>query len=134
MNEVVITLEGAPKGKGRPRFGRGRTYTPKATTDYERSLRLRAKEAMRGRPPLQGPLVVTVGAFFPIAKSWTKAEKAAAIDGTKHHMDTPDLDNIAKAIDALNGVVWADDKQVVQLTAMKRYSSHPALVVTVREA
>jgi len=135
MTEIVITLEGAPKGKGRPRFTRsGHAYTPKATTDYEHSLRMRAKDAMKGRPPLVGPLAVTVGAFFPIAKSWTKAEQAAAIDGSKHHMDTPDLDNIAKTLDALNGVVWGDDKQVVQLTAMKRYSSSPALVVTVRAA
>lgn len=134
MTEITITLDGVPRGKGRPRFTRsGHAYTPKATVDYERRLRIRAKEAMSGIRPLTGPVAVTVGAFFPIANSWTKAEKTAAVEGKKHHMATPDLDNVAKMMDALNGIVWLDDKQIVQLTAMKRYSSSPALVVTVRE-
>ena len=134
MTEIIVTLEGEPKGKGRPRFTKsGHAYTPRATTVYEHLLRMRAKDAMNGRKPLTGPLTVTVGAFFPIAKSWTKAEKAAAIDGTKAHTSKPDIDNIAKTLDALNGVVWDDDSQITQLTALKRYSSSPALVVTVRQ-
>lgn len=132
---ITITLQGSPKGKGRPRVTRsGVVYTPKETVEYEGRLRSQAIDAMSNRPPLEGPLVVTVDAFFPIARSWTKAEKAAALNGSKHHTGTPDLDNIAKTLDALNGVVWADDRQIVQLTAMKRYGDHPALVVTVRAA
>lgn len=38
---------------------------------------------------------------------------------------TPDLDNLQKAIfDALNGIVWQDDAQVVHVTAQKIYCEH----------
>ena len=34
----------------------------------------------------------------------------------------PDLDNLVKLyLDSFNGVVWQDDRQVVKLTAEKRY-------------
>lgn len=132
MTEISITLDGEPVGKGRPRYNSktGTVYTPYKTVSYERHLRWAAKAAMKGPGPLAGPLCVTVGAFFTIPKTWTKAEKAAAID--RAHTSKPDLDNIIKMLDALNGIVWKDDSQIAQLTALKRYSSKPALVITVR--
>jgi Holliday junction resolvase RusA-like endonuclease len=40
----------------------------------------------------------------------------------------PDIDNYCKApLDALNGIVWRDDSQVVELTVSKFYSSRPRL-------
>ena len=42
----------------------------------------------------------------------------------------PDADNIAKAIlDALNGLAFYDDAQVVYLQVSKRYSNEPRAVV-----
>jgi hypothetical protein len=38
----------------------------------------------------------------------------------------PDIDNIAKHFDALNGVVWTDDKNVIEATILKRYAHSPA--------
>lgn len=35
----------------------------------------------------------------------------------------PDADNIAKCLDALNGVIWHDDAQVVECIVRKRYCS-----------
>ena len=36
MREIKFTIEGEPKGKGRPRFTRGgHAYTPKETVEYE---------------------------------------------------------------------------------------------------
>ena len=46
----------------------------------------------------------------------------------------PDADNLAKAIcDAINGVVWKDDVQVVDLTLKKRYSMQPGVAVRIDE-
>jgi Holliday junction resolvase RusA-like endonuclease len=44
----------------------------------------------------------------------------------------PDADNVVKAIfDGLNGVLWRDDVQVVDLRVRKRYSAAPAVRVEV---
>ena len=50
---IKITLPGEPRGKGRPRFGNGRTYTPDATRRYEDALRKVASEEARGRRPME---------------------------------------------------------------------------------
>ena len=47
MNDIIITIPGEPKGKGRPRFTkRGFTYTPKDTADYERKVRFCTQESL----------------------------------------------------------------------------------------
>jgi Holliday junction resolvase RusA-like endonuclease len=46
----------------------------------------------------------------------------------------PDLDNVVKAVlDALNGVVYLDDAQVVNLVATKRYATEPRVEVYIFE-
>jgi Holliday junction resolvase RusA-like endonuclease len=40
---------------------------------------------------------------------------------------------MAKVIDALNGIVWRDDSQVVSLTVEKFYSARPRLELTACE-
>jgi Holliday junction resolvase RusA-like endonuclease len=42
----------------------------------------------------------------------------------------PDLDNVAKAVlDAINGIVYVDDAQVINLVATKRYATDPRVEV-----
>ena len=133
---IEITCPGPPVPKGRPRFtvysagGRQRTriYTPGKTRVYEVKLAGYAAEAMKGQAPLDGPLSVIMKAFFPIPKSWTKARKRRA-----HYVTSkPDLDNIAKSLDALNNIVFKDDAQVVDLFVRKLYDEQPRLEITVQ--
>ena len=45
-----------------------------------------------------------------------------------------DTDNHLKNIfDALNGVVWKDDSQIVELTCIKRRNQEPKIEITVQE-
>ena len=129
---ITIRLAGVPKGKGRPRFSRasGRAYTPEATRSYEGALRYAAQEVMGSRKPLDGPLIVYMTAWFPIPASWSKSKKGAAY----YAPVKPDADNLAKVLDALNEVVFKDDKQVVCLHLRKFYGEKPALEITVEEA
>ena len=135
---VSIYLSGPPRGKGRPKFssvqGRPRAITDAATRNYEASLKIAAQLAMRGVAPLTGALDVLMIATFPIAPSWPKKRQAAALSGAERPTGRPDGDNLLKTTDALNGVVWVDDAQVVDGTVRKRYGAAPGLLIEVRPA
>lgn len=46
----------------------------------------------------------------------------------------PDVDNIAKIIcDSLNGIAYADDKQITSLHINKFYSENPCVVVQLEQ-
>lgn len=131
---VSIRLAGEPKGKGRPRFSRasGRAFTPAATASYEAALRYAAQEEMGERPPFVCPLRVTITAYMPIPKSWSKTKTEQARSGQLMPTGKPDWDNLAKCTDALNEVVWRDDSQIVAGLVRKLYSDNPALCIEVR--
>jgi Holliday junction resolvase RusA-like endonuclease len=134
---IVILVPGAPVPKGRPRVttrgGFARAFTPAKTRRYEDLIRLEAGRVMEGRDQLQGPLSVKIRVFLPtpqaIAKHKTKGP--AAEMGDLRPITRQDVDNFCKAgLDSLNGIVWRDDSQVVELTVSKFYSSRPRLELT----
>lgn len=134
---VTIELSGQPQGKGRGRAfvhsatKRVTVMTPGKTRTYEAQLRYAAQERMGERAPTPHPVRVNVTARFPIAPSWTKKKQAAARSGELWPCTKPDSDNLLKILDALNGVVWVDDCQVVVATVRKIYSERPGLTIEV---
>jgi Holliday junction resolvase RusA-like endonuclease len=130
---VVVELSGPPKGKGRPRFSRrsGVAYTPAPTREYEKRLCEAAQSVMLTASPMEGPLKVTVEAFFEVPRSWSKVKRKNALCGLLRPIGKPDADNVLKCTDALNGVVWRDDSQIVMAIISKRYSDRPRLRIEV---
>jgi Holliday junction resolvase RusA-like endonuclease len=130
---VTVIIDGHPVAKGRPRMPRrGFAYTPAATRKYEAHARMAAQLAMDGRPPIEAPVRIEVLAELPIPASWSERKKAEAITGTVRPTSRPDVDNYVKAIlDAINTIVVADDSQVVELHAAKKFGVSPKLVATV---
>jgi Holliday junction resolvase RusA-like endonuclease len=131
---IEIRLDGAPKGKAAMSSRFGVRYLPAKTRDYMAALRMAGQDAMQiqdVKELLEGPLAVNVRAYLPIPTSWPKKKKAAAALGTTRPVTKPDVDNIAKMLDALTGVVWHDDRQIADLYIRKEYSDKPALAVTV---
>lgn len=137
---VEVQMAGPPRGKGRPRsriaYPRSgkpfvHVYTDPETVKYETALAQRAQEAMVGRALLDGPLAVRMFAMMPIPASWSRRDRDAALAGTKYPTTTPDGDNLLKVLDAFNGVVWHDDKQVVRSLIWKEYAERPGLIVQV---
>jgi Holliday junction resolvase RusA-like endonuclease len=111
----------------------GRAYTPAKTRNYESDIRVLAKQEMRGRAPMEGPIYLTVAAYLPIPQSWPawKRELVTEDKALVGATNKPDFDNLAKIIDGLNKVVWLDDSQIVICTISKRYSMRPRLVIGV---
>lgn len=138
---VLIEVPGVPVAKGRPRHAIGRgerpfimAYTPAATRLYEEQLRFAGKAAMSGAVPLTGPLAMEVTVYVPIPMSFTKKRTAAARAGYEFPAKKPDADNFAKiAMDGLNGIVYGDDSQIVDLHVQKLYSDQPRLCVRVTQ-
>jgi Holliday junction resolvase RusA-like endonuclease len=134
---IYFVVPGAPYGKGRPRASsRGgfvRLYTPAATVAYEGEIARLAEIARAEWPVMATPMSLRVIAHHPIPVSWPKKKQQAALAGDLIP-GKPDLDNVAKAVlDALNGVIYLDDKQVVRLVAEKKYSFEPRVEVYVHE-
>ena len=85
-------------------------YTPKTTAQAE----ARWREAWRG-PKFATPIEVDI-VFYDEGTSITVTP--VVLDETPKLR--ADIDNLLKlALDALNGVAWNDDRQVVKVTAVK---------------
>lgn len=127
---ITFFVDGKPQGKGRPRFARNVVYTPKQTLEYEKLI-----ASCYSGDMLQGPLFVDITAFFSVPKSYSKAMKKAIKNGEITPTKKPDADNIGKVVmDALNGVAYEDDKQVIDLRVSKKYSSvAEGLMITIGE-
>ncbi|EPW8694272.1 RusA family crossover junction endodeoxyribonuclease [Pseudomonas aeruginosa] len=133
---IKFSVDGAPRGKGRPRAARTgagvRMYTPKQTEDYERSIAMAAQKALAGRPLIAGPVLIELRMFHPIPRSWSKKRQAMALIGEVMPTVKCDADNCLKAVcDALNGVAWKDDTQVVNVMLAKRYAEVPRVEVKI---
>ena len=118
---MLVIVEGKLTGKGRPRFYRGHAVTPKATRDYEKRV-VNCYIAQDGTL-YDTPVRVNIVAYKKIPKSYTKKRIKAIQEGIEQPTSKPDLDNICKIIlDALNGVAYKDDTQVVRLAISKKYT------------
>ena len=136
INAIAFTVPGEPQGKGRAKIvrigGFSRMATPQKTVAYEGLVSMAAQQAMAGHPPFVGACVVEVLAIFSLPKSATKRQRADAAIGTFRPTKKPDADNVLKAVcDGMNGVVWNDDVQAVDVRTIKRYGDTPGVQVRV---
>ena len=129
MQYITFTVPGAPFGKQRPRHNRktGVTYTPADTKRRENQIAAVYKSTfgnhMFGE---QDYIEMQVYAYYPIPTSTTKKKKVCMVNGDIRPTVKPDWDNVGKLIaDALNGVAYKDDKQIVSATVKKFYSQKP---------
>lgn len=113
MTEHRVVIPIKPKPKGRPRFARGRAYTPPETVAFERAV----GEAWRaaGGPCLDGPVEVEL-----IFRRDEIEVVVRALDPNRKSPLRGDIDNYVKAVmDGLNAVAFGDDRQVLRLVAVK---------------
>lgn len=133
---------GEPIGKGRPRVtARGgkfaHAYTPKKTKDFEDAIRFEFMASNCEQMPVYSkdvPLQAEMIFAFAVPKSYSKKKREACLNGRIMHTKKPDTDNIVKAVlDALADAAFADDSQVVKVTAEKIYAEEPFVEVKIYE-
>jgi Holliday junction resolvase RusA-like endonuclease len=111
---VTLIIPGKPYGKERPRFGKGRTYTPSKTVSYEEYIRHLYRVTSESQKPYEGPVRVDFMIVHKMPKRLPKERWWPSC--------TPDIDNVIKLVlDSLNGVAYSDDRNVVQGSWEKRY-------------
>ncbi len=139
MNKIIeITLLGEPRGKGAPKFrSAGKyayAYKDSKTRTLEATIHLLGQEALSSCPSwrLDGEYVVEIWAYFLPPASWAMVRKECALEGKIRPTRKPDVDNIAKSInDGLTGVLWHDDKQVVDCHIIKQYGNVEQSVIRI---
>ena len=111
-------------------FG-NRFITPPETRAFEKLVRTLAKSAMRGNPPVSLFVVLRIQIGVSVPKSYTKKKLQAIRDG-RLFPTMCDLDNQIKAIsDAMNDVVYIDDRFVCGIVANRYYANKDCAFVSV---
>jgi len=128
----TLTVLGEPVAKGRPRIARGHAYTPERTAMYEGLVRMAYLGKYGAEQPYIGEVAMHISAYFAIPKSASKKRRADMASGVVRPTKRPDCDNVAKIVmDALNGLAYEDDCQVVDCVVGKHYSGNPRVEVII---
>lgn len=94
-----------------------------------------ARQAMKGLPPFHGPIKLDVEFRMPRAKHHYRKNGALTGSAPRDHTKKPDRTKLLRALeDALSGIVWCDDTQVIGGEVSKRfvgYDEAPGAAVTV---
>ena len=136
MDVIRFRVYGIPQTKGSTKaFNvKGRRF-PVVTNDNTKNARWAATvsgEAQRARVSsgLSAPVVGAVWLMLHFHVRKPKSLPKRIMHATKK----PDLDKMIRSVkDALKGVLYLDDAQVVDLSAQKRYSDSPGVEITFRE-
>ena len=135
-DQLFFTFDIEPTPQLRPRVssrgGYVRVYDPPKVKQFKSLLRSLAVHQY-ARPPLLGPLSVSLTFYRPVQSSISKTERDRRLSNQSKPVVKPDTDNYIKAtLDALNGVLWHDDAQIVKITGEKKYSDRPKITVSVK--
>ena len=125
MEGVSFSVVGTPTPKGSfTRMPHG-GMVPAGTVDSRRRMdqwrmdvRNAAREAMGDSPPMVGPMRLFVEFALLPPKSMAKSQRGWKLPTTK-----PDVDKLLRMLaDALTGIVYRDDSQVVMVALNKVYA------------
>jgi Holliday junction resolvase RusA-like endonuclease len=129
--EISFTVQTKPVPQARPRFfvrNRGPqqfvgAYDPKQCKTFKEVIAWHARIKMREtgiREATKAPIAIVL--TFGMGKNGKGV----------YHTKRPDIDNLAKAVkDALKGIIYADDSQIVEAHLYKQYGG-PEVKIEIR--
>lgn len=126
MIDFIVYTKVKPKQSFKYSYN-GHKYTPKDIKDYAKLIQLEFKKNYPNwqiESFIDKPLKVEIIIGLKVPISFNKKKKQEALNDKIRPLKRPDVDNCSKAIlDSLNGVVYTDDKQIVELSVKKYYAN-----------
>src|SRR5688572_25891060 len=138
MLPIEFTVPGVPKQQGSKRLLKPRSRPAVMVEDadvkpWRTAVGFKAAEAMRGTPPTEDPVAIVVTFHFPRPDAHYNRPKSVRLlkaSAPSWVAKAPDLDKLVRAIgDALTGIVYRDDRQIVTCEASKVFSDTPGVHV-----
>lgn len=126
---IFLEIFGEPVAQGRPKaFRRGNhigMYDPKKSSTWKDSIKMQA--IAQKAQMLSGALYMQTTFYLARPKSLPKK--------VVYHVKKPDVSNLIKAVeDALKGICYHDDSQIVKSVIQKEYNSlRPGVIITLSE-
>jgi Holliday junction resolvase RusA-like endonuclease len=137
MRRLIFTVYGLPVAQaraGRRHFIAGgracsQTFDPAKSKNWKQDVRLQVLAELRkaGDVPTahEGPVIMDLFFYLPRPKSLPKR--------VVHHLKKPDKGNLEKGVeDALKGLIWRDDSQVIDGRVRKQYGDPPRVVIALQ--
>lgn len=142
--KLKFEVVGEPVAQARPRVVRTKTgvrgIDPAKSKNYKAWVKFCALNAFRKletkepKKLMAAPLKVKLLIYRSIPRSDSNKLKTQKQNNDVLPTVKPDIDNVFKAVtDALTGIIWQDDKQIVNAEIAKRYSSMPRVEVEIEE-
>ena len=135
---VAFTVLGEPAPQGskvRNRYGGIREANPR-TRPWRQAVAAEAEYAMGGRPPVNSAVSVEVRYVFPRPLGHFGSGRNADLlrpSAPEHKTTAPDTEKLNRAaFDAMSGIVYRDDAQIVHSEAWKLYGSPARAEIEVR--
>ena len=139
MRSITLIIPGPPIAKKRPRFYRKGNFVGTYKDDKEQTEEGRflfhISQQFNG-PMFEGALVLVLGFYMPIRNNDIRTKKLKADMDARliPHTKKPDVDNLEKfVLDALNNIVWRDDRAIIDVRKFKQFSDRPRTEIMVRE-
>lgn len=108
-----------------------------ANKDWKQAVAVFARQAYQG-PPLTGPLKIQCEFIMPRLKGhYGSGRNAGALKDSAPHAPTvkPDATKLFRSTeDALTGVLWMDDAQIVLQVISKKYGEQPGARIVLARA
>jgi Holliday junction resolvase RusA-like endonuclease len=100
--------------------------------EYKQLVAVYAQCAMKKAPLLEHPVRLRLDIYCKLPGRWSKKRRADALAGIERPSKDLYIDNVAKVVaDGMNGIVWVDDSQIVELVCSKHYALESYVSVSV---
>lgn len=138
MSRYKVVIGGEPVAQGRPRLttinGHARAYDPAKSGNYKQLIKLMAQQNAPDEPT-ENPVILSVLIYRKIPKSFSKKKRMQIDLGLLRPTTKPDVSNVVKGVeDALNGVWYKDDSQIIGYGHVgKWYSDKPRVEIIMEE-
>jgi len=135
---ITFTVYGDPVAQARGRAtiinNRVIVYDPARSREFKKLIKEVAQK-YAGNKLIQEPVSLSVKAFISIPMSFSKKKREKALTGKLRPTTRPDLKNIIAGVeDALKGVIYKDDSQIIDFgDSGKWYGDPPRVEISIRK-